>query len=61
MSERTEAQCIAQHRNFCIFLVKGARAHRTYLSRAVSAELLRELDAVQDKILAELEANNGKA
>jgi len=61
MAERTEAQCIAQHKNFCKFLVKGAQAHRTFLSRAVSSELLSELEVVYDKILAELEADNGKA
>ena len=58
----TPAQCEAQHKNFCIFIVKGAQAQYNFLSQDVSPDLLEELAAVHEKILTQLGAHtNGKA
>lgn len=43
-----------QQRNYCIFILKGQKAHRPMLEPHVSPALLDKLCAVHDEILEEL-------
>jgi len=46
----------AQKHNYCIFLIKGHKAHRPLLQEFVPQDLLDKLCAVQDEILVALNA-----
>jgi hypothetical protein len=43
-----------QQRNYCVFIMKGQKAHRAMLDPHVSPALLDKLCAVHDEILEEL-------
>lgn len=60
MAERSPAQCAAQNRNFCMFLIKGAQGHSSFLANSVPPELLDKLNAVHKEILENLEAQHAK-
>ena len=57
-TERTQAQCEAQHRNFSLFLVKGSIGHMSYLSKDVSPLLLNDLRELYEQIVKDLEAKS---
>jgi len=48
----------AQQRNYCIFIIKGQKAHRALLDPHVSPALLDKLCGVHDEILEELRLSN---
>lgn len=48
----------AQQRNYCIFILKGQKAHRPMLEPHVSQALLDKLCAIHDEILEELYLSN---
>lgn len=52
--EQTEAQ----HRNFCIFLLRGAISHKTFLEKSCNSTLLTAYAAACEALIIDLKGTH---